>query len=132
MFLKKEDFPYNGESVVLYELSGLQRIEYMEFISEKTKPFENMAEADSSSNRNAEFYRITIEINAWLVSRSLWNADNKQDVEKLFESTMLSWSSDALELGANKVIELSGMNVKSDNTAAAYPEEIGDVAAEKR
>lgn len=115
MFLKKDDFEYNGKKIVMFELSGLQRVEYMEFLAVKTKPFESVGEKDNSNEQNAAFYRINIEINAWLVSRSLWNADNKQDVEKLYQSTISGWSSDALDKGAAKVLSISNMEFKKGN-----------------
>lgn len=115
MFLKKDDFEYNGKKIVMFELSGLQRVEYMEFLAVKTKPFEGVGDKDNSNEQNAAFYRINIEINAWLVSRSLWNADNKQDVEKLYQSTISGWSSDALDKGAAKVLSISNMEFKKGN-----------------
>lgn len=40
MFLKKETFTRGDASVALFELSGLQRIEYLEFIQKRTAKYE--------------------------------------------------------------------------------------------
>ncbi len=46
----------------------------------------------------------------WLVSRSLWNADQSQDVETLCASVITTWSYDAPGVrGAEMVLSLSGM-----------------------
>ncbi|MGK3451477.1 phage minor tail protein domain-containing protein, partial [Escherichia coli] len=44
-----------------------------------------------------------LTINAWLVSRSLWNADQSKDVETLCASVITTWSYDALGAGAEMV-----------------------------
>lgn len=33
MFLKKEPFEFNGQTITLYELSALQRINYLQYLS---------------------------------------------------------------------------------------------------
>ncbi|MGT5133432.1 phage tail assembly chaperone G, partial [Escherichia coli] len=55
------------------------------------------------------FLRMGMDINAWLVSRSLWNAEQSQDVETLYASVITTWSYDALGAGAEMVLSLSGM-----------------------
>ncbi|WP_097309654.1 phage tail assembly chaperone G, partial [Escherichia coli] len=55
------------------------------------------------------FLRMGMDINAWLVSRSLWNAEQSQDVETLCASVITTWSYDALGAGAEMVLSLSGM-----------------------
>ncbi|GDB46393.1 phage minor tail protein [Escherichia coli] len=50
-----------------------------------------------------------MDINAWLVSRSLWNADQSKDVETLCASVITTWSYDALGAGAEMVLSRYGM-----------------------
>ncbi|HDP7396018.1 TPA: phage minor tail protein G, partial [Escherichia coli] len=40
MFLKQGTFNYEKQSVVLSELSGLQRIEYLAFLQQRTAKFD--------------------------------------------------------------------------------------------
>ena len=40
MFLKQGSFNYEKQSVVLSELSGLQRIEYLAFVQQRTAKFD--------------------------------------------------------------------------------------------
>ncbi|RIE47949.1 phage minor tail protein G, partial [Shigella flexneri] len=40
MFLKQDTFNYEKQSVVLSELSGLQRIEYLTFVQQRTAKFD--------------------------------------------------------------------------------------------
>ena len=57
-----------------------------------------------------------MDINAWLVSRSLWNAEQSQDVETLCASVITTWSYDALGAGAEMVLSLSGIISKASTT----------------
>nr|WP_124055716.1 phage minor tail protein G [Escherichia coli] len=72
------------------------------------------------------FLRMGMDINAWLVSRSLWNADQSKDVETLCASVITTWSYDALGAGAEMVLSLSGMgaidNAGDDEHEALTPE----------
>ncbi len=66
-----------------------------------------------------------MDINARLVSRSLWNADQSKDVETLCASVITTWSYDA-RCGAEMVLSLSGMgaidNAGDDEHEALTPE----------
>ncbi len=61
------------------------------------------------AERQIAFLRMGMDINAWLVSRSLWNAEQSQDVETLYASVITTWSYDAPGAGAEMVLSLSGM-----------------------
>ena len=93
MFLKQGTFNYEKQSVVLSELSGLQRIEYLAFVQQRTAKFDAEEGELPEAERQIAFLRMGMDINAWLVSRSLWNAEQ----------------SDALGAGAEMVLSLSGM-----------------------
>ncbi|MBF8898829.1 phage minor tail protein G, partial [Escherichia coli] len=83
MFLKQDTFNYEKQSVVLSELSGLQRIEYLMFVQQRTAKFDAGEGELPEAERQIAFLRMGMDINAWLVSRSLWNAEQSQDVETL-------------------------------------------------
>lgn len=99
MFLKQDTFNYEKQSVVLSELSGLQRIEYLTFVQQRTAKFDAGEGELPEAERQIAFLRMGMDINAWLVSRSLWNAEQSQDVETLYASVITTWSYDALGAG---------------------------------
>ncbi|OWS78681.1 phage minor tail protein G [Escherichia coli] len=109
MFLKQGTFNYEKQSVVLSELSGLQRIEYLAFVQQRTAKFDAGEGELPEAERQIAFLRMGMDINAWLVSRSLWNADQSKDVETLCASVITTWSYDALGAGAEMVLSLSGI-----------------------
>ncbi|EMR9967371.1 phage minor tail protein G, partial [Escherichia coli] len=111
MFLKQDTFNYGNQSVVLTELSGLQRVEYLAFVQKRTAEFDALDDAMPVADRQIEFLRIGMDINAWLVSRSMWNTDPSQDVDALNEDVKNTWSYDALGDGGSLVLSLSGMPV---------------------
>lgn len=51
MFLKKETFTRGDASVALFELSGLQRIEYLEFIQKRTAKYDT--DMDGTTDRKS-------------------------------------------------------------------------------
>ncbi len=63
----------------------------------------------TASINDVDMTVMGMDINAWLVSRSLWNAEQSQDVETLCASVITTWSYDALGAGAEMVLSLSGM-----------------------
>ncbi|STG07000.1 minor tail component of prophage [Escherichia coli] len=96
MFLKQDTFNYEKQSVVLSELSGLQRIEYLTFVQQRTAKFDAGEGELPEAERQIAFLRMGMDINAWLVSRSLWNAEQSQDVERfthplLQHGRMMPW-----------------------------------------
>ena len=52
MFLKKEKFTWQTESLTIFELSALQRIEYITFMADKEKA----VSADSDGISDKEVY----------------------------------------------------------------------------
>ncbi|HAF8818509.1 TPA: phage minor tail protein G [Salmonella enterica] len=125
MFLKSEEFSYSGESVMLYELSALQRVEYLEFIQKRTAEHDALPEDTTKEARSVAYLKMGVEINAWLVSRSLFNGssghdsastgggegNSSRDVETLHQCLSEQWSYEALGKGADVVLALSGMAV---------------------
>ncbi|WP_057515527.1 phage minor tail protein domain-containing protein, partial [Salmonella enterica] len=88
MFLNTDTFNYGGHSIVLSELSALTEAE-----------------------RQTEFMQMGVDINAWLVSRSLCESKKEEEARALYESVRLEWSYEALGRGADMVLSLSGMRL---------------------
>lgn len=67
MFLKKDTLTYGDASVELYELSGLQRIEYLEYIQQRTAQYDRETEESTATEeeRRVAFLRMGVDINAW-------------------------------------------------------------------
>jgi phage minor tail protein G len=125
MFLKEDIFKYGSGSVTLFELSGLQRVEYLTFIQARTVSFDKDSAGASEEARGLAFMQMGIDINAWLVSRSLWNSDLSQDIAQLSEYVRQQWSFDALGQAADMVLLLSNMAVpvaESESTEAGSQE----------
>ncbi|HDP0319407.1 TPA: phage minor tail protein G [Salmonella enterica subsp. enterica serovar Concord] len=114
MFLKKDTFTYNEASTTLYELSGLQRVEYLEFIQKRTAEYDQAAESMPDTDKRVAYMQMGVEINAWLVSRSLFNGDTTQDVDALCQSLQGQWSYEALGQAADNILDLSGMSVTEE------------------
>lgn len=108
MFLKQGTFNYEKQSVVLSELSGLQRIEYLAFVQQRTAKFDAEEGELPEAERQIAFLRMGMDINAWLF-RSPVDCGQSQDVETLCASVITTWSYDALGAGAEMVLSLSGM-----------------------
>lgn len=64
MFLKQDTFNYGNQSVVLTELSGLQRVEYLAFVQKRTAEFDALDDAMPVADRQIEFLRMGMDINA--------------------------------------------------------------------
>ncbi|EBR6785844.1 phage minor tail protein G [Salmonella enterica] len=110
MFLKKDTFNYGEASVEMYELSGLQRVEYLEYIQQRTAQYDREAEKSTEEESRVAFLRMGIDINAWLVSCSLRNGAQAQDAVKTSDNIASLWSYEALGKGADMVLSLSGMS----------------------
>ncbi|WP_073848848.1 phage tail assembly chaperone G, partial [Escherichia coli] len=91
MFLKQDTFNYEKQSVVLSELSGLQRDEEQAVVQQRTAKFDAQEGEMQEDERQIAFLRMGMENNEWVVSRSLWNAEQSQDVETLCASIMTTW-----------------------------------------
>ncbi|HFP1071050.1 TPA: phage minor tail protein G [Escherichia coli] len=127
MFLKTEQFEYNGVSVTLSELSALQRFDYMKFVSD----------AEQQKTTKHDVVRINqryLETASLLVAMSLWHshslkgtlASPETEMQQIRREVMLGWPADALNQATNRVLYLSGM---LDNRHDADPEPTGKTEA---
>lgn len=129
MFLKKDTITVRGESVVLHELSALQRVEYFEFLSVQEA---RMGQESTSPAQMAQTMRINVEVNAWLVSRSLWHAMPERTEEEVFRDVLRTWPSAALNEAVDKVLVLSDMvPATDDKTDTADHKEEADATLAK-
>ncbi|EKC7217696.1 phage minor tail protein G [Salmonella enterica] len=122
MFLKKDTLSYGGASVELYELSGLQRVEYLAYIQQRTAQYDEDTANVDEEDRRVAFLRMGVDINAWLVSRSLWNGDQTQDIDSIGGHIAATWSYEALGQGADRVLLLSGMTAPATDSDTDHEE----------
>ncbi|MEQ5184059.1 phage minor tail protein G [Providencia alcalifaciens] len=106
MFLKKKETQISGESVVLHELSALQRADYFDFLAKKEKETEGLEGAE----KDAKSMRSMVESQAWLVSRSRWHEDRDRDIDDLYDEIAQTWSADSLSEAVRTISEISGMS----------------------
>ncbi|EBX9712969.1 phage minor tail protein G, partial [Salmonella enterica subsp. enterica serovar Typhimurium] len=55
MFLNTDTFNYGGHSIVLSELSALQRVDYLKFIQQRTADYDAQPETLTEAERQTEF-----------------------------------------------------------------------------
>lgn len=106
MFLRKENLPIRGESIVLSELSALQRLEYFEYLSSLEA---SLPEDAFGLKQQALQMKINLNVNAWLISRSLWHETPDQDVDEIQQKVVRTWPSEAMNLAVEKILTLSDM-----------------------
>ncbi|ECC9704852.1 TPA: phage minor tail protein G [Salmonella enterica subsp. salamae serovar 21:z10:[z6]] len=123
MFLKADTFTYGGHSAVLSELSALQRVNYLMFIQQRTAEYDALPDTLTEQERQAAFMQMGVDINAWLVSRSLCESKKEDDARLLYDAVRLQWSFDALGLGADRVLTLSGMVVPVEDDTDDNPDQ---------
>lgn len=107
MFLKKKEFTYNDNTIELFELSALQRIEYFDFLVEQSAKNDDIEKIEGVK-KTALIIRANTESNAWLVSRSLAHGGS-QDVKQIYHDVLSTWNPEALGLAAKDVLVMSGM-----------------------
>lgn len=110
MFLKQGTFNYEKQSVVLSELSGLQRIEYLAFVQQRTAKFD--AEEENCRRLNDRLLFCGwgwISMPGWFPAhcgmRNSLRMLRRFAHPLLQHGRMMPWS------GAEMVLSLSGMGV---------------------
>ena len=129
MFLKTEQFEYNGVSVTLSELSALQRIEHLALLKRRAE------EAEASGNLQVSVEDL-VRTGAFLVAMSLWHNHPKKTqmpsmneaVKQIEQEVLTTWPTEAISHAENVVYRLSGMyefvvNDAPDQTEDAGPAE---------
>lgn len=123
MFLKTDTFNYGSHSAVLSELSALQRVDYLMFIQHRTAEYDAVSDTLTEPERQVAFMQMGVDINAWLVSRSLCESKKEEDARSLYDAIRGQWSFDALGLGADMVLTLSGMVAPAGGNPEDNPEQ---------
>ncbi|EHE1050779.1 phage minor tail protein G [Salmonella enterica subsp. enterica serovar Javiana] len=131
MFLKKDTLNYGADSAVLYELSGLQRVEYLEFLQKRTAKYDADMDGATETDKRVAYMQMAMEINAWLISRALFNGDITQAVDALYQSIQTTWSYEALDSGAEMVLVLSGLSADAEDNASDPGEKPENMTPEK-
>lgn len=110
MFLKNEPFTFNGESVTVFELSALQRIEFLEFLAREEKALDNDRENLSDQEMTARLVGISISAGAYVIAQSLWHNDKTgPTVDELHQQVMMEWPAEAIGKAEMQIKLLSGM-----------------------
>ncbi|MCW2255091.1 phage minor tail protein G [Providencia alcalifaciens] len=125
MFLKKKEINIGDESVVLHELSALQRADYFDFLAKQEKELAGL----DGVELGAKSMRAMAESQVWLVSRSLWHSDRDREVEEIYEEVAQTWSGRSLDEAVRAISEISGMTSPESNTSEA--EEVEPESLEK-
>ncbi|EKQ2819973.1 phage minor tail protein G [Salmonella enterica] len=85
----------------------------------------------TEADKRVAYMQMALEINAWLVSRSLLNGDSSQDADTLYQSVQAQWSYEALDAGAESVLMLSGLSADKKDNASDSGNESEDMTPEK-
>lgn len=115
----------------MYELSGLQRVEYLEFLQKRTAKYDADMDGETETDKSVAYMQMAMEINAWLISRSLFNGDTTQAVDALYQSIQTTWSYEALDSGAEMVLTLSGLSADAKDNASDPGEKPENMTPEK-
>ncbi|KJM58582.1 phage minor tail protein G [Pluralibacter gergoviae] len=125
MFLKKEQFKFNGQATTLSELSALQRINYLEYLAGEEKALTEEGDDLSEQAMTTRLIGMSIRNGARLISYSLWHNDPTGPSEdELFDQVMSTWPAEAVGQAEVAVKTLSGMI-----TPAVDEQQAGDDAA---
>ena len=126
MFLKTEQFEYNGVSVTLSELSALQRIEHLALLKRRAE------QAESSGNLQVSVEDL-VRTGAFLVAMSLWHnhpqktqmPSMNEAVKQIEQEVLTTWPTQAISHAQNVVYRLSGMYEFVVNNAPEQADDAG-------
>ena len=126
MFLKTEQFEYNGVSVTLSELSALQRIEHLALLKRRAE------QAESCGNLQVSVEDL-VRTGAFLVAMSLWHnhpqktqmPSMNEAVKQIEQEVLTTWPTEAISHAENVVYRLSGMYEFVVNDAPEQAEDAG-------
>lgn len=131
-FLKSEPYGRNGQSVTLFELSALQRIEHLEYLSRT-----ELTEASDTQSAVAAMVRA----GAFIVAMSLWHGHEIKgslkegaaaEVARIRDEVLGSWPLEAIAEAEFRIKTLSGMFPPPEESPAPDDGETdGPVTAEK-
>jgi len=116
MYLKKEKFTWQTESLTIFELSALQRIEYITFMAAEEKAVSADSDGLSDQEMTARLVGSNIRCGARVIALSLWHNDPAgPDEEALYQQVLKGWPPEAIGKAEMQVKLLSGMLVPVDD-----------------
>lgn len=133
MFLKTEPLEYNGETVTLYELSALQRIEFIGYIAELNKGVPADTAEMSEEALAGIVTAINVKISARIVAMSLWQEEGLKgpSVDELHQDVLSGWPLPAISEADFIVRNLSGMLPVAPAMGDGEPSETEEQTPEK-
>ncbi|KNC88303.1 phage tail assembly chaperone G [Trabulsiella odontotermitis] len=135
MFLKTDEMTRNGQTIILFELSALQRISHLEYL----KNIEAIEEGDFQ-----KAMEVTVQTGAWVVAMSLWHGHTLKgtlpegavaEYVKIQQEVLSTWPLDLIAEADFRVKQISGMLPPEEEEVAIDTTARGDdtepVSAEK-
>ncbi|MFW0766462.1 phage tail assembly chaperone G [Trabulsiella odontotermitis] len=133
MFLKTDEMTRNGQTIILFELSALQRISHLEYL----KNIEAIEEGDFQ-----KAMEVTVQTGAWVVAMSLWHGHTLKgtlpegavaEYVKIQQEVLSTWPLELIAEADFRVKQLSGMLPPPDEDVVAddAAPEAAPVSAEK-
>jgi phage minor tail protein G len=100
MFLKKEKFTWQNESLTIFELSALQRIEFLTFMAAEEKTVSAESDGISDQEMTARLMAQNIRCGARVIAMSLWHNDPAAMMcEALYQQVLKGWPPEAIRQG---------------------------------
>lgn len=138
MHLKTEK-ANNYPDIVLYELNGLNRYDYVEYIAEQEKLTLKDDESISETELKRIFFKMELNLNSFLIALSLSNAAENvgRDIVDIQNEVQKSFGLDGLRSMSQQVFALSGMirestgDIKQEVNEAGTTSEAEEQTAEK-
>jgi len=127
-FLKSEPFIFNGNTIELFELSALQRIEHLQYLALDEKSLPKDEEDESYLPLRVA---SNIRRGARLIAMSLWQGDTSKHVDALHDEVLSGWSPAMIGAGEQFVKKLSDMLPLQDPEQASGEENTGHAAVEE-
>ncbi|HBV9510974.1 phage minor tail protein G [Klebsiella variicola] len=126
MFLKKEKFTWQNESLTIFELSALQRIDFLTFMANEEKAVSADSDGISDQEVTTRLIGSNIRCGARLIAMSLWHNDPAgTDVETLYQQVLKSWPPEAIGKAEMQVKLLSGMLLPVEDEKDDHQDEDG-------
>jgi len=125
-FLKTEPFTYNGNTIQLFELSGLQRIEYLQYLAAEDK---KLPKDEGDEGYLPLRISSNLRSGARVIALSLWQGDTSKEIDSLHYEVLSGWPPGMIGAGELFVKSLSDM-IPVSEPAQADEEKNTDVVAE--
>ena len=124
MFLRKGKFTWQNESLNIFELSALQRIEFLTFMASEEKAVSADSDGISDQEMTTRLVGSNIRCGARLIAMSLWHNDpSGADVDTLYQQVLSGWPPEAIGKAEMEIKLLSGMLVPVEDDNAEEPDD---------